>query len=526
MVKNSFIFLPGIGEKRERALWKDGYFSWYQLHDEIPKYLIKRKSKVMHMLYQAEGAIQTKDISFFLHYLPSREYWRLVPDFFQDIVFLDIETTGLSIYYDKIILVNCLTSNGYMTFVRGGNLEELKEFLKQFKIVVTFNGKLFDVPFLKKELPGIEFPPLHLDLRFLLRSLGISGTLKSIESGFNLKRDPKIKELTGKVIPILWNKFLKYEDSILLDILEYGYFDVRNLVSLLKIFVLRKLEGKENFLNIKIIDKIKRKLEEQERNIGKLSPSIQISSLNNGGKQVKVIVNNQEISIIKEKSKTHKDWDIFHLVSKIEERKRIPLVVGVDLSSSEEKNTGVCVLDGNKAVLLEVKSDREILSIVERCNPFLVSIDSPLSLPQGRCCVHDYCKCRIYGIVRECERILKKRGINVYPCLIKSMQKLTERGIALATQLRAKGFKVIESYPGAAQDVLGLPRKQDSLEELTKNLVNLGIDIISFNGEYPSHDEIDALTSALVGYFYLADSYEKVGIEEEGYIILPLLERL
>jgi len=158
-----------------------------------------------------------------------------------------------------------------MTFVRGGNLEELKEFLKQFKIVVTFNGKIFDVPFLKKELPGIEFPPLHLDLRFLLKSLGVSGTLKSIELKFNIRRDPEIKELSGRVIPILWNKFLKYEDFVLLDILEYGYFDVRNLVSLLKIFVLRKLKEKESFLNVKIIDKIEKKLEKQERNIEKIS---------------------------------------------------------------------------------------------------------------------------------------------------------------------------------------------------------------------------------------------------------------
>ena len=61
--------------------------------------------------------------------------------------------------------------------------------------------------------------------------------------------------------------------------------------------------------------------------------------------------------------------------------------------------------------------------------------------------------------MRECERELKRRGVNVYPCLIPSMQKLTARGIRLARSLRERGIPVIESYPGAAQDIMRIPRK-------------------------------------------------------------------
>ena len=53
--------------------------------------------------------------------------------------------------------------------------------------------------------------------------------------------------------------------------------------------------------------------------------------------------------------------------------------------------------------------------------------------------------------MRESERELKRRGVNVYPCLIRSMQRLTARGIRLAGTLRERGLPVIESYPGAAQ---------------------------------------------------------------------------
>jgi len=70
MIKNSFIFLPGIGEKREKSLWKDGYFSWYQLHDEIPKYLIRTKSKVTHICIRLKKLYKQKIlISFYATYL-------------------------------------------------------------------------------------------------------------------------------------------------------------------------------------------------------------------------------------------------------------------------------------------------------------------------------------------------------------------------------------------------------------------------------------------------------------------------
>jgi hypothetical protein len=44
------------------------------------------------------------------------------------------------------------------------------------------------------------------------------------------------------------------------------------------------------------------------------------------------------------------------------------------------------------------------------------------------------------------------------------MRKLTSRGIRLREILEAKGFCVIEVYPGGAQDVLGLARKQRGLK--------------------------------------------------------------
>jgi len=100
------------------------------------------------------------------------------------------------------------------------------------------------------------------------------------------------------------------------------------------------------------------------------------------------------------------------------------------------------------------------------------------------------------------------------------MQKLTLRGMRLAKVFEGQGFEVIESYPGAAQDILGIPRKRVDLKELETDLRNMGIEITS-ERETITHDELDALTSALVGYFYLAGDYEAIGNIDERYLIIP-----
>ena len=156
-----------------------------------------------------------------------------------------------------------------------------------------------------------------------------------------------------------------------------------------------------------------------------------------------------------------------------------------------------------------------------KVEPFLVSIDSPLSLPRGRISEFDDDPGRAqYGIVRQAERELRRRGIHVYPALLPSMQRLTKRGIDIASRLRKLGVPVIESYPGAAQDILGIPRKRTSLKHLLRGLHQFGYRFPP-NDELLTHDELDAVTSALVGQFMLAGFSEALGTEEEDYLIVP-----
>jgi predicted nuclease with RNAse H fold len=95
----------------------------------------------------------------------------------------------------------------------------------------------------------------------------------------------------------------------------------------------------------------------------------------------------------------------------------------------------------------------------------------------------------------------------------------------LTQQLRELGFNVIESYPGAAQDILGITRKKVSTTDLKQGLIDFGL-AGTFKDSEVTHDELDAITSALVGYFYLTGWYEALGNEEEGYLIVPKSSKL
>ncbi|HEY4359710.1 MAG TPA: PHP domain-containing protein [Bryobacteraceae bacterium] len=190
-------------------------------------------------------------------------------------------------------------------------------------------------------------------------------------------------------------------------------------------------------------------------------------------------------------------------------------IVGIDLTAGE-KLTGVAVLDGKRVEVCSLSSDEEILHYVAKHKPAIVSIDSPLGLPGGGERINPKA-----GIVRVAEHDLASIGIPAYPALIDSMRELTLRGIRLKSALeRLKNPPtVIESYPGAAQDILCIPRKQKSLTLLREGLRRLGLAGAGLGTK--SHDEMDAITSALVGRYFEAGQFEPMGIPQEAQLIVP-----
>lgn len=192
-------------------------------------------------------------------------------------------------------------------------------------------------------------------------------------------------------------------------------------------------------------------------------------------------------------------------------------VIGLDLAGSVRRTTGFCVLDEKLyAETRPLHTDKEILSETVSLDPAVVSIDAPLSLPKGRKSLSH----RGPPHFRACDIELRRMKIKFFPLTLGPMRKLTGRGIRLRKILEANGIKVIESYPGSIQDLLGMPRKQAGLEKLRSALVEYGVkgDV---HRDGITHDELDAITSALVGKMFVENNYTAIGDPEEGLMILP-----
>lgn len=108
---------------------------------------------------------------------------------------------------------------------------------------------------------------------------------------------------------------------------------------------------------------------------------------------------------------------------------------------------------------------------MKKARPVLVPIDAPLSLPNGRLTIHD----RSGDHLRECDRALLRYGIRFFPVTLGPMRMLTERGLALKAKLNAMRYQTVECYPGAAQDLWGIPRQHHDRLGLLTGLRKLGL---------------------------------------------------
>ncbi len=161
-----------------------------------------------------------------------------------------------------------------------------------------------------------------------------------------------------------------------------------------------------------------------------------------------------------------------------------------------------------------IHTDDELLHQVANAGVSVVAIDAPLSLPKGRASLEQR-----NGIhLRACDRQLLRMKIKFFPLTLGPMRQLTERGMRLKVLIERQGLRVVETYPGAAQDILGIPRKGKGLDLLARGLRDAGITGL----ERPmTGDELDAVTCALAGIMYLRGDYLAIGDPDEMLMILP-----
>ncbi|MGQ3683962.1 MAG: ribonuclease H-like domain-containing protein [Candidatus Loosdrechtia sp.] len=232
MLSCTFLHLKGISPKKEEAIWRSGIASWDDFESSQPKQfpLFKSMGEQMgSLLCASKKALEKEDVCFFSRFLPNREHYRIALAFPEKTLFLDIETTGLSKYYNTITVVGWSLCNEYGVFIKGNSDKALRSSILKAKIIITFNGSLFDLPFLRKEFPDLPVPLCHIDLRFFAKRAGLSGGQKEIEKLLEIKRPKNISHVEGKTAVFLWNKYCCGDISALKQLIAYNHADIEGM---------------------------------------------------------------------------------------------------------------------------------------------------------------------------------------------------------------------------------------------------------------------------------------------------------
>lgn len=246
----SLCFLEGIREITETKLKQKGY---KMLKDLIscPRFS-ERAGKVYEILNRAkiEEIISLCDFRF----SKSDLIYILLSALFElkDFLFLDIETLGLFsgniIFLVGLAKVDSASIQIFQYLARFPEeepalLEELIQEMNKSRVLVSYNGKCFDLPFIEHRAffcnLSLIRPLLHLDLLHFARrnfkSLINRFKLTDIET--ELIKKERFLDVPSEYVPLLYKGYLATgEEAYLIPILIHNRNDLITLVELLNLF--------------------------------------------------------------------------------------------------------------------------------------------------------------------------------------------------------------------------------------------------------------------------------------------------
>ncbi len=243
MLQNTFCHIHGIGPKTERRLWEAGVQRWQDVAGGAALPLTGwRADAVSRAVEESLRRLARRDVRWFYDALPSAEQWRLFPEFRDSVAYLDIETTGLGGPYDHITTIALYDGRAIRHYVRGQNMDEFPRDVEDYRLIVTYNGKQFDVPFIRDGL-GAPMPHAHIDLRYVLGSLGYRGGLKGCERALGIERG-ELEGVDGFFAVLLWREWRRTGDRRALEtLLAYNVADTVNLERLMVTAYNKKVNG-------------------------------------------------------------------------------------------------------------------------------------------------------------------------------------------------------------------------------------------------------------------------------------------
>jgi len=233
MLTNTFIHVPGFGIKSEQRIWSSGVHSWEDLlSQDLTRFYLKRADALKQCIEDSVEHLSKGNPNYFGSLLPTNQFWRIFPEFRESTAFLDIETTGLDSWSNEITTIALYDGKSISTYVQDQNLADFPRDVQKYKVIVTYNGKSFDVPFIESYF-RVKMPQVHIDLRYLLKSLGYTGGLKACEKKAGFDRG-ELEGVDGYFAVLLWDDYQRNRNQKALEtLLAYNIQDVVNLECLM-----------------------------------------------------------------------------------------------------------------------------------------------------------------------------------------------------------------------------------------------------------------------------------------------------
>lgn len=231
MLTATFCHLKGLSRRSEEKLWSRGILAWQNFRGaDTSPFSPAKTEKVRAQLELSERALADGDAAYFIDGLPAAYLPRVYPHFSDRIAYLDIETTGLD-SWSVITTIALYDGRSVRTFVRGRNLDEFPGALEGCRLVVTYNGARFDLPFIRRAF-GLPMSIPHLDLMRPLRAGGFRGGLKVCERLVGIRRQVP-EDMDGFEAVRLWYAHERGDPQALKKLLAYNSQDVVSLEQML-----------------------------------------------------------------------------------------------------------------------------------------------------------------------------------------------------------------------------------------------------------------------------------------------------
>ena len=254
MINSTFTIFPGIGERSERHLWESGVFTWDDFlgREGVPGFSAARKAGLDGYVRAAVEALNSGDTRYFIPLLGPAGAWRLWNSLAGEALCLDIETDGGTADNGAVTVAGFYSHGEYRRYVRGVDLTRaaLEEEFREARLLVTYFGSGFDVPYLKSVYPGLRIDMPHFDLCPAGHKVGLKGGLKKVEQLVGIQREEALVGISGFEAVLLWQAHKRGVEGALETLVGYNREDTVNLHALAWIIYerLREATGLPGFI--------------------------------------------------------------------------------------------------------------------------------------------------------------------------------------------------------------------------------------------------------------------------------------